>query len=207
MRIRERIHGYVRMAHDVSRCWIAWCPELDILTQGDHPDHAVAMLEEATQMVIQDSVNDLDVDFEGEVTRKRVVHPLRLGRNASQDEMWPEFQEMLRVKESQPWGWFSLSELSDGLDDRFIVDGDFEIETRSGVNRVIVWFHDFAFVPSKQFAVEYKEAYSRKSRFSVRSSVLAKRPELVQELAQEHLERKKENIVAGDVRVLPNSDP
>lgn len=179
---------------------------MDILTQGDHVEHAVAMLEEATRLVIEDAINDIEADTEGNVIRKRVTHPLRFGKHASQDESWPEFQKLVELKKKQPWSWFHLKEMGDGLDDRLLVEGDFEIESRAGVNKVSVWFHEYAFVPGQQFAVQYMEAYPRKSRFTVRDSILAKRPELVNELAQEHVARKKEHIV-GDVKVVPNSDP
>jgi hypothetical protein len=185
---------------------MAWCPELDVFTQGDHLDHAVAMLEEAVRLIVEDSINNIESDGRGDVRPKRVVHPLRLGRRASKDESWPDFQKMLELQKQQPWAWFHLKELSDGLDEHILVEGSFEIESRSGVNKVSVWFHEHAFVPGKQFAIEYMEAYSRRSRFCVRDSVLEKRPELVNELAQEHVARKKENIV-GDVKVVVNTDP
>lgn len=137
---------------------------------GDHPDNAVAMLEEAVRIVVEHAVSDHESSDEWD--RKRITHPLRLGARASEDENWEAFQDLNKINFTEFVDWFSLKELADGLDERILVEGNLEIETRSGVVKVNVWFHDHGFVPAERFRVEYEERFPRSKGFSVRSSVL-----------------------------------
>lgn len=185
VRIRHSLNGL--LTFDVpTRQWVAWCPELDVVTQGDHPDNATAMLEEACRMVLEDAINNtqtLSADrpaddlFKGEIVMKRVVHPLRLGAKASEDESWKTFQDMLSMKYhvdhlTRQMDIFELTELADGLDPTILVGGSFDIETRSGVVRVGVYFDMFGYVPCEKFTVEYMQKFERNTTMSLRSSVL-----------------------------------
>jgi hypothetical protein len=181
MRISHGLHCLL-MLDTPTKQWCAWCPELDVMTQGDHPDNAASMLEEACRMVIEDVINYIheswvEVELGINIRKKRVMHPLRLGAKASEDDSWPLYQELLSSVRRNEDGtrlldYFQLNELADGLDPNILIEGNFVIESRSGVNKVEVWFHDHGFVPVQQYSVEYMQAYERKTNVSVRSSVI-----------------------------------
>ncbi len=40
--------------------WVALCPELDVVSQGDNPEHALEMLKEAVEVYIE-AAKDLGV--------------------------------------------------------------------------------------------------------------------------------------------------
>ncbi len=187
MRLRQSLHALILADKDIPGSWFIWCPELDVATMGDNPDNAAAMLEEACRMVVEDSINDsavLSMDsvdghlFKGEVVRKRVIHPARLGAKSHEDESWQTFQDMLEKQQERKitnrMDIIELSELADGLDETILVGGALHIETRSGVPRVDVSFDYFGYVPCEQFTVEYRQAFERKTTISIRTSVLKK---------------------------------
>lgn len=177
MRLRVNLNCLLIKDHlsDGSTVWCSWCPEVDVFTQGDHPDHAVAMLEEATRMVIEHSINDCEPDPGEEFTcrRKRVMHPLRNGRHAHKDDNWGKFQELKEMYEKHDdFSPFPLGDFRDGLDEYILVGGNAHIETRSGVFKVDVGFDTYGFAPSEKYSVEFLQAYPRKERITLRSSVL-----------------------------------
>jgi predicted RNase H-like HicB family nuclease len=141
----------------IPDCWIVWCPQVDVLTQGDHPDHAVALLEEAIRLVIESSINDLSIDDAGsELRRKRVVHPARLGVRAAESEDWPTYQRLLKMRESGQGSYLDLVDLdgfSEGPRRTALVSGDYWIETRSGVFKVDVSFDTYGYVPPEPLKV------------------------------------------------------
>ena len=47
--------GYAWEAEDTDG-WVSYCPDFDVMTMGDSPDHALDMLAEAVTMVIQDDI-------------------------------------------------------------------------------------------------------------------------------------------------------
>lgn len=185
MRLRLGLHALIIADKDIPGSWFVWCPELDVATMGANPDNAAAMLEEACRMVVEDSINDIAVLsadsadgnlFKGEVVRKRVVHPARLGAKSHEDESWPTFQDMLEKSRERTitnkMNIIELTELADGLDETILVGGALNIETRSGVFRVDVSFDYYGYVPCEQFTVEYRQAFERRTTISIRSSVL-----------------------------------
>lgn len=173
MRIRQKIHCVLLAPDPVfSDQWTSWCPELDVVTCGDHPDHAVAMLEEAIGITVENAVSAHYFDSAGDRRPKKVMHPSRLGRFSKEDDEWKTFQELKFQNDKLHSGWFALSELEDGLDEKILVEGYLEVETRSGVVKVNPWLQDQGFVPSELFQVEYEFRDVRHKRFSVRSSVL-----------------------------------
>jgi predicted RNase H-like HicB family nuclease len=207
VKIRHSIHGLL-MLDTPTKQWCAWCPELDVMTQGDHPDNAAAMLEEACRMVLEDAVNyiheswiepDLAINFR----KKRVVHPLRLGAKASEDESWPLYQYLLnaerRVDGYKRIDSFSLNELTDGLDANILVGGSMQVESRAGVNKVMVWFDDFGDVPVEEYHVEYMQAFPRSTSVSVRSSVIRSGAEPLS-VVSEYVEYLKRDSV-GEMRI------
>lgn len=209
MRIYRDLEALLIRADDVPGCWVAWCPQIDLVTQGDHPDHAAAMLEEAVRMVIEESINDVAMDSRGDIVRKRVRMPERFGINADKSDDWPTYQKLLKQRDADRRGWsyFDLSELEDGLDDVILVSGSYRIGTRSGVFKVEVDFDRFGFVPSETFRVEYSEAYPRKATISIRSSVIRQAGDQGQALVTDEvakmIERKKhrDETIVGEVKV------
>jgi hypothetical protein len=172
MRLGEQLHCLLTLADDVPGVWVAWCPQLDICTQGDHIDHAAAMLEEACTMAIEDCLSIWRSDLFGSGSPKKVVHPLRLGKDAAEDEGWPTYQKILETQRGTEGyeDWFSLQELSDNRDGIVLLDGDFNVRTRSGILKVEVRFNDYAYVASERFAVEYVRGDVCRRTFSIRKS-------------------------------------
>lgn len=161
--------------------WAAWCPTLDIYSQGDRPEHAAAMLEEACRMVIEDCINNIEVLmfdrpdhglFKGETVSKKVVHPLRLGSKAHMDDSWEDLQEFKRMYAEDTLEFFELSTLEDGLDPIIYTEGTVRVEGRSGVMRVDVDIPDYGWVPAESFKASYERALKKTTKFKVRSSVL-----------------------------------
>lgn len=175
MRIRQQLHAFITAAEDLPGIWVSWCPELDVCTQGDNPDNATAMLEEACRMVVEDSVCNYRpcTVILGDVMSKKVVHPLRLGARSKDDESWPAFQDVLeKQNSSHRLEIVELTQLADGLDKTILVNGSLDVYTRSGVFRVDIDFDFYGYVPCEQFVVEYRQAHDRRTSFSMRSSVL-----------------------------------
>jgi predicted RNase H-like HicB family nuclease len=52
------LRALIYRAPDVQGQWIAHCPELDIVTQGNSPSHAIRMVIEATGECIIDDLNE-----------------------------------------------------------------------------------------------------------------------------------------------------
>ncbi len=171
MKLRHQIHGL--LIFDTC-AWCAWCPELDIMTQGDHPENAAAMLEDCIRVVVEDDLSDHRFTNEEPFSvRKKVTHPFRRGVTAIQDESWETFQSMLRLMERNGGGdSFSLDVLADGLDPVILVRGNLFITTRTGVAKIDPYLDDYGWVPAENFKVEYMQAYERKHNFTVRSSVI-----------------------------------
>ena len=194
--------------------WLAWCPQLDVMTHGDHVDHAVAMLEEAVRLVIEDGINDMRVDGFGNTVWKRVQLPERFGTKASEDESWDSYQRLLKDRDGKRRGfsYFDLAQLDDGLDDHILVSGYYRIETRAGVFKVDVGRDRYGYVPAEVVAVEYTEAYPRKLSVSLRKSIIdpagAKGEELATAEIMQSIERKKyrDETIIGEVKVSRDED-
>jgi predicted RNase H-like HicB family nuclease len=71
----------VRAAPDLSDQWIAHCLNLDIVTQGASPEHAIRQMAEAIVLAVEDDLaHDLDPH----------------GRIAAPEASWQQFWEVLR---------------------------------------------------------------------------------------------------------------
>jgi len=204
VRIRETLHALITR-DSPSGQWTAWCPTLDIMTCGEHPDHAAAMLEEACQMVVSESIQDSWTShYSLETKRKKVVHPLRLGITAELDEAWGTYQLQLEAQKSDELQLFQLKSLSDGLDEVIFVEGYLEIECRSGVPKVYVGFNDYVWVPAVRFTLEYTQAYPRKRKFEIRESLLRQAGNgadaIIQSEVKDYVRRAGD--VVGEVKVI-----
>ena len=69
----------VRPASDVEGQWVAHCLNWDVVTQGDSPNHAVLMMADALELVIE--ADDRD-DFDSEL------------RPSAPAELWKTFSEI-----------------------------------------------------------------------------------------------------------------
>jgi predicted RNase H-like HicB family nuclease len=69
----------VQAARDVAGQWLAHCLNWDVVTQGDSPNHAIAMMCEALDLVIE---ADEDDDFDSST------------RPAAPIELWREFSSI-----------------------------------------------------------------------------------------------------------------
>ena len=50
--------AHITRAEDVDGCWVAYCPEFDVVSYGDSPQHAAEMIRDALEMVILDDLNN-----------------------------------------------------------------------------------------------------------------------------------------------------
>jgi len=50
--------AHITRAEDVDGCWVAYCPEFDVVSYGDSPQHAGEMIRDALEMVILDDLNN-----------------------------------------------------------------------------------------------------------------------------------------------------
>jgi predicted RNase H-like HicB family nuclease len=69
----------VSPARDVAGQWVAHCLNWDVVSQGDSPSHAISMLVEAVEMVIEADDED---DFDSEL------------RPAAPEECWTVFSRI-----------------------------------------------------------------------------------------------------------------
>jgi hypothetical protein len=147
---RIRIHGVMEREGDR---WNIWCPELDIMTCGDHADHAAAMLEDAIMCVVPEMLAAFTFDRDGFRWPKRVTHPRRLGADASGVELFQTFTDY--DSDRGPWKHQAIVELK-SLDRDVpapvaVVSGDLWWNCRSGVVSAGVDVRDWAFVPARRF--------------------------------------------------------
>lgn len=49
---------HISRAEDVPECWVAYCPEFDVMSTGDSPSHALAMVREAVTLAIGADLNE-----------------------------------------------------------------------------------------------------------------------------------------------------
>lgn len=168
---------------DIDGVWCSWCPEFDIVSQGDGPDHAIGMLSDAIRLVAEDDLDLLSFSWEvlfpsdhpmrKELTRKRVRHPLRRGDSARDDEDWIHFE----AYRSLVGEWRRTTDIEtcrlDRAIDRSVVRGDLDIRSRGGIVHCDVHFSDYAVVPSRSFDVKVRIAREIDLIVSVPTAVLA----------------------------------
>ncbi len=146
-----------------NEMWMAWCPNIDVTTQGDNPEHAIGMAHDVIRLMFEEDLmgfrwNDPDPEglSERERVRKRVFHPLRRGRFAHvrSDEHWPLYEQFVNRKGV----WAQRTHLQLGsLTEVFgpsIVMGNTTVSSRGGIVQAIPSLGDWAFVPARIF--EYK---------------------------------------------------
>lgn len=85
MRISIPGHALLVPCEDLQGEWVSWCPELDIMSQGNGAEHGLAMLCEAIKLCIEDDIS----------SGRRVCHPLRRRdpKSVIEDENWVTFQD------------------------------------------------------------------------------------------------------------------
>ncbi len=158
---------------EITGVWSAWCPEIDVASQGTDPENALLMLAEAVRMVVEDSLSDRSTYPPlYEPRRKRVIHPSRLGAKSKEDELWPAFENW----EKNKWGGQSFAripfdELADGSDKVVYVVGQVEWGIRAGmlfVNNPD--FDSYGNVPVVRYVVKLQRKVSITRHIDVRAS-------------------------------------
>lgn len=49
--------AHITRAEDVPGCWVAYCPDFDVMSMGDAPMHAFDMVREAVALCLMDDLN------------------------------------------------------------------------------------------------------------------------------------------------------
>lgn len=94
------LRALIYRAPSLGDQWIAHCPELDVMSQGNSPSHAAHMIVEATSMCIIDDLNDglepLDRGPNVELA-ERCERVLKHGKKLSHIDEAVQHQEMVAV--------------------------------------------------------------------------------------------------------------
>lgn len=158
------VEALITKATDLPDCWVAWCPTLDVATQGVSPDHAAAMLEDAITIITSSALSNMR-SADGDTVDKVVRHPIRFAEKADQDEDWEKYQDLVKMKKALLLGSFSLrEELSDGRDDTILLQGWVDVESRCGVIKVRTNMDHYGYVPSVKMVVKYTERPRKNER-------------------------------------------
>ncbi len=62
--VRCTLHTLITPAQDVPGLWVAHCLELDVISQGNDPEHALRAIAEAVEMVVEDDLERGDDPLE-----------------------------------------------------------------------------------------------------------------------------------------------
>lgn len=155
---------------EIPGVWASWCPELDLMSQGDNPENAIGMLMDAIHLMVVDSISFFRWEGDAEV-KKRVVHPSRLGDHASEDEHWEAFSQW----KSHTGKWrhqadISPRQLEDGLDPIACIHGSLEWQVRGGIASASVDFYDYAYVPAQYYRVTVSSPKIKQRYMVIRAS-------------------------------------
>ena len=135
---------------DAETPWIAWCPDLDVVTQGDNSEHAIGMLMDAVRLTCE---SDLNMFEWGRDTDERVRHPLRRGASATLADDWPAVVVYRRIGAAVMEA-IAVTDLPDDARMRGFVRGSVSVESRGGVVHCVVIFNDFTFVMTPDVRTE-----------------------------------------------------
>lgn len=136
--------------------WCSWCPEVDVMSCGDTPNHAIAMLEDAIKAVCEHDLSRWNWSHEV-MTEKKVEHPLRRGVDAPNTEFWLEykkFSDYVRgVSREHKFTEVDIDHLDQFPNEQFaFLFGRLEIRSRAGIVSVSIRFDDYRgeiYVPAK----------------------------------------------------------
>ena len=84
-----QLHGVVFQAPDVPGQWVAHCLDVDVISQGDSPQHAFQMLFEALFLTLVDDIN-------------RGADPM--DRPRAEDRLWDRFYSVFNDGEKVTGG-------------------------------------------------------------------------------------------------------
>ena len=140
--------------------WNSWCPELDVCSLGENPEHALGMLIDAIRLASEDdlSASRWDESDCGEPvkTRKSVRHPLRRGSRANEDEHWPRFEAFRSMTGDWNRSTDVLVSKLDSSMDFSVAHGHISIHSHGGIIHCNVHFSDYAIVPACNLNVKVR---------------------------------------------------
>ena len=89
--------AHITRAEDVEGCWIAYCPEFDVVSYGDSPQHAGDMVRDALEMVILDDLR-FRLKAYAAASRREAVKALERGGA----KLGPQPQAETKASQSTP---------------------------------------------------------------------------------------------------------
>ncbi len=166
MRLSFSIDVVLCPCNDIPGTWVTWCPDLDLVSSGDNPEHAVGMLADCVRLAVEDDLSSFEWDTglmnveleEAPVRRHRLVqHPLRRGVRAREDEAWPIVESFRdSIGEWSLTASVGLGRL-DGSCPYSIVPGEVSVRSRGGIIHSSVELVDYALVPGRQFRFDFAD--------------------------------------------------
>lgn len=174
MQIDLQLSAMLVKCEDVPGAIYAWCPQLDVATQGDNIEHALAMLQEACIMMVEADLYSFSYRPDGSYDRDRIRHPLRRGDSAREDDMFPVVEQYMESRGSFDCTIaISPAEFVAGPETIGFVGFRLEVSTRCGlvfVNGPSRYDGVSVHVPARSLRVNYVESVDRSYTIDIRST-------------------------------------